>query len=156
MNIFDKVRYGSAEEFYEGIDKTPYDYSNKPLAACIKERGSFDKLIAHDSEIIGRALLAEMNKKGKPLDQNMYNRVRQKFLKLPTDNKEYVNVADTYLHGGDQAICRYLIATWKHGEELGQAIGLNDKQILTIKNAVKDEYMPQKNSFQARTCVNSR
>ena len=151
MNIFDKVRYGSAREFYEGIDKTPYEYSNKPLATCIKAKGSFDALIANASEIIGRALLAEMNEKGEPLNQNIYNNVKQKFFKLSTDNNEYIDVADTYFHAGDKAICKYLIATWKHGEELGHAIGLNDEQISTIKNAVKDTYMPQENGHQTRT-----
>ena len=151
MNIFDEVRYGTAKEFYEGIDKTTYEYSNKPLANSIKEKGSFDVLIANDSEIIGRALLAEMNKTGKPLDQGIYNNVKQKFYKLSTDNAEYMNVADTYSHAGDKPICKYLIATWKHGDELGYAIGLNDEQILTIKNALKDNYMPQENDRSVRT-----
>ena len=148
MNIFDKVRYGTAKEFYEGIDKTPYEYSNKPLANSIKEKGSFDVLVANDAEIIGRALLAEMNKKGEPLSQGMYDHVKQKFFKLSTDNKEYINVADTYIHGGDKAICKYLMATWKHGDELGHAIGLNDEQISAVKNAVKDHYMPQNKNTQ--------
>ena len=118
------------------------------MANCIKEKGSFDVLIAHDSEIIGRALLAEMNKRGKPLNKSIYNSVRRKFLKLSTDNKEYANVADTYLHTGDKAICKYLIATWKHGDELGRAIGLTEKEIATVKNAVKDYYMPQNKNTQ--------
>ena len=148
--IFRKIKEKKAKEFYEGIYKKSYEYSNKSLAACIKERGSFDELIAHDSEIIGRALQAEMDKKGKKISSGMYNSVRNNFLKLRTDNIEYNNVADSYTHAGDKAICKYLIATWKWGDELGHAIGLNNQEILMIKNAVKDVYMPQ-NSGHVQT-----
>lgn len=145
INILKKIKELKATDFYKGIEKTPYEYSNKPLATCIKEKGSFDVLIAHDAEIIGRALLAERNREGKELNQEMYNKVRKNFFDLPTDNKEYIYVADTYSHAGDQAICKYLIATWKHGDELGRAIGLDNEAILTVKNAVKNSYMPQSN-----------
>ena len=141
MSIFDKIKdkikEKKAEDFYDGLDKTPYKYSNKTLASHIK--GS-DKLMADSAEVIGRALSAEMNKSGKPLSGKIYRAVKDKFLKLPTTNKDYINAADAYLHAGDAAICKYLIGTWEHGDDLGHAIGLSDEKIARIKKDLAQTY----------------
>lgn len=150
MNIFDKIRHRQAQEFKEGIDKTPYEYSNKPLADCIKGKGSFDLLTAECSEVIGRALLAETNKRETSLNAKIYNNVKRKFKKLSKYDKTFFDVDETYEFATDSYICQYLIATWKHGNELGHAIGLNDKQILKIKNDVKDRLMPQEKTHSPR------
>ncbi|HCU59169.1 MAG TPA: hypothetical protein DIC64_04220 [Alphaproteobacteria bacterium] len=145
------------KKFISSIDSETYKCTDQELANNIKTFDMCD-IIARDSEIIGRAIQVEMKKNGGRLTAGVYSKVKRNFFRFGYETKyikdghEYVDyVPDTYCHAGDRAICKYLIATWKHGEELGHAIGLNDEQILTIKTAVKDTYMPQENGHQTRT-----
>ena len=152
MDGIGRINKIKAKNFYDGITAMPYEYGNKTLAETIKNirdakgEATFDALIAQAAEVMGRALQAEMKKTGKALSQQMYNSVKQKFLKFDSQDKLYIDASDALLHAGDKAILKFLMATWKYGDELGLAVGLEKQDVAKVKKDVADIYMPQEDN----------